>query len=597
MIDRSARTRIFSLSIVMSLMVAVLVAQLVRVQFGPYAPVFAARETIPLGRVEKIAPPRGLIYDRDGQPLAINATMYYLEIEVRQLTETSKPSIALVVSKLLGIEQQDLEEQLTTDWESRGQLRIRLTRPIEEGGRWPILVDQTAADILTTFLNDQDAPDLSGLALEPTIERVYPAGSMAGHVLGFVNQEGKGYFGVEGYYDEWLAGKEITVEHALIPLEASMEPDPPAGVNLVLTIDLDIQLAAEQALEREIKASRAESGQVIVMDPRTGEILAMASWPLLDPNNYESWLLQDEEEKSVINPAASGLFEPGSTFKILTMAAALNEGVVEPEDTYLDTGEIEVGGVVIRNWNSEAWGPQTMIGCMQHSLNVCLAYVAAERVGTASFYSYLDDFGIGRLTGIDLEGEVTGQLRTQRHPEWTEVDVGTNSFGQGVSITPIQLMAAVSAVANDGVMVQPHLVRQIASSQGLYSPKTTVLGRPIDPETAEILEVMLVEALQSEGRLGQIEGYNLAGKTGTAQIPTDFGYDENLTVASFIGWGPVENPEFLIFVRIDKPLTSPWGSMIAAPVFQEMAQRLVVLLDIPPEFVYEEEEPAVQDGT
>jgi len=238
--------------------------------------------------VEKIAPPRGLIYDRDGQPLAINVSMYYLEIEVRQLTAESKSSIALVVSRLLDIPQEDLEEQLNRDWESQGKVRIRLTRPTENDSRWPAIADQGAADIITAFLMDPDAPDMSGLSLEPTIRRFYPAGTMAGHVLGFVNQEGRGFFGVEGYYDDWLSGKEIMVEHALIPLEARLQPDPPAGVNLVLTIDLDVQLAAEQALEREIQSSRAESGQVIVMDPRTGEILALASWPLLDPNDYES---------------------------------------------------------------------------------------------------------------------------------------------------------------------------------------------------------------------------------------------------------------------------------------------------------------------
>ncbi len=593
MIDRSAKTRIILLSTAMLLMVGVLIVQLIRVQFGPYAPVFAARETIPLGRVEKIAPPRGLIYDRDGQPLAINVSMYYLEIEVRQLTAESKSSIALVVSRLLDIPQEDLEEQLNRDWESQGKVRIRLTRPTENDSRWPAIADQGAADIITAFLMDPDAPDMSGLSLEPTIRRFYPAGTMAGHVLGFVNQEGRGFFGVEGYYDDWLSGKEIMVEHALIPLEARLQPDPPAGVNLVLTIDLDVQLAAEQALEREIQSSRAESGQVIVMDPRTGEILALASWPLLDPNDYESWLLQDEDVVHVINPAVSGSFEPGSTFKILTMAAALQEDVVQPDDTFLDTGEIEVGGVVIRNWNSESWGPQTMVGCMQHSLNVCLAHVAAERLGTASFYNYLQDFGVGRLTGVDLAGEVTGQLRTHRHPGWTQVDIGTNSFGQGLSMTPIQLLAAVSAIANDGVMVQPHVVRQIASSKGVYLPKTTVLGRPIDSDTAETLEEMLVESLQSEGRLGQIDGYHMAGKTGTSQIPTEYGYDPHLTVASFIGWGPVEDPEFIIFVRLDKPRTSPWGSVIAAPVFQELAQRMVVLLDIPPMLVFEES----SDGT
>jgi cell division protein FtsI/penicillin-binding protein 2 len=402
-------------------------------------------------------------------------------------------------------------------------------------------------------------------------------------VLGFVNQEDQGYFGIEGYYDEWLSGKPITVERAMIPPEARLSPDPPAGVNLVLTLDLEIQQVVETELAKAIQASGAESGQVIVMDPRNGEILAMAAWPTLDPNRYEPWLAKAGQEEPVITPGVAAQYEPGSTFKVLTMAAALDAGKVEPDTEFIDEGQIEVGGNLIRNWDGGAWGPQDMLGCMKHSLNVCLAWVASERLGAAELYGYLNAFDIGQLTGVDLAGEVPGQLRTTRHPEWTESDLGTNAFGQGVSVTPIQLLAAVAAVANDGVLVQPHLVRQVVGPQGSFSPRPTVLGRPISEETADTLTQMLSTTLEGETPFAHVPGYLLAGKTGTAQVPSERGYDPRWTIASFIGWGPLPDVRFIILVRLDKPESSPWGSVVAAPVFQEVVERLVVLMEIPPD--------------
>jgi cell division protein FtsI/penicillin-binding protein 2 len=579
---RQARGRIMMVLAALALVAVGLLIQLVRVQFGPYAPVFAARSEASLERVEQVVPDRGLIYDREGRLLAANAVMYHVEIEVRQLTDQSRQDIAAVLSKLLVLPFEDLHDQLTTDWASVGQYRVRLTRTDEDGKRWPLAIDQTVADVLNGFLADPTAPDLSGLSLVAAPKRVYPAGTLAGHVLGFVNQEGKGYFGVEGFYDDWLSGKPITVEKPLIPLMARLQPDPPAGVNLVLTIDTEIQQMVETVLRESIDTTGAESGQIVVMDPTNGEILAMAAWPELDPNQYEPWLEEDDEEP-VIAPAASAQFEPGSTFKILTMSAALDTDAVNPDQVFIDTGEMEVGGHMIRNWDGEAWGPQTMTGCMRHSLNVCLAYVASEELGARDFYDYMDAFGVGKLTGVDLAGEVAGQLRTPRSPEWTESDLGTNSFGQGVSVTPIQLMAAVSALVNGGDMVQPHVVREVAGPQGAYWPKTTVIGHPVSAETAQAMTAMLTQSLDGETQYAKVDGYELAGKTGTAQVPTDLGYDPNKTIASFIGWGPVSNPRFLVLVRMDKPTISPWGSVVAAPIFQEVVERLVVFLGIPPD--------------
>jgi cell division protein FtsI/penicillin-binding protein 2 len=602
--------RVKLILVLMAFVALIMVYQLIRVQFGPYAPAFAARDTFSRNRVDEVEPARGLIYDRDGRLMASNVPMYYLEVEIRQLTMNSKKQIATVLSRALILPYEDIYAQLVRDWLAEGQVRIRLTREVSGGKRWPLTVDQVVADVLNGFLADPEAPDLSGLELVPGPHRYYPSGELAGHVIGFVNQKGKGYFGVEGYYDDWLMGKPVTIERGSIPPEARLKPDPPAGVNLVLTVDLDIQDMVEDTLQQAIESSEAESGQVIVMDPRNGEILAMAIFPALDPNNYEPWLPKDDkpgwewvleereesaevededsEEEPVINPTVAGQYEPGSTFKVLTMAAALDAGKVTPDEIFIDTGSIEVGGHTIRNWDGGAWGPRTMVECMQYSLNVCLAYVASEKLTAPLYYEYLTDFGIGQLTGIDLAGEVPGQLRTPRHPEWTESDLGTNSFGQGVSVTPIQFMTAVTAVANEGVMVQPHVVRVVVGPEGEYWPKTTILGRPISAETAKTITQMLTQSLAGETNFADVIGYELAGKTGTAQIATDYGYDPKWTVASFIGWGPVVDPKFMVLVRLDKPQTSPWGSVVAAPVFREVVKRLVVMLDIPPDLVREQ---------
>ncbi len=577
-----ARPRIAVVLVMMGVVAAGLVVQLVRVQFGPYAPVFAARNEYTAKRLERIVPRRGLIYDRGGHLLAANASFYYAEIEVRQLTERSTQEIPGVLSKLLVLPFEDLHAQLARDWASEDQFRIRITRS-QENERLPLTVDQTVADVINGFLADPEAPDLSGLSLVPAPRRVYPAGALAGHILGFVNLEGEGFFGIEGYYDDWLSGKSITVQRSLIPPEARLQPEPPAGVNLVLTIDLEIQQMVENVLAGAIKTSGSESGEIIVMHTSSGEILAMAAWPALDPGTYQPWLEDETGEEPVITPAVAAQYEPGSTFKVLTMAAALDAGVVSPDTEFIDTGVIEVGGHTITNWDRGAWGPQTMIGCMLNSLNVCLAHVASEKLGASLLYSYLTEFGLGQLTGVDLAGEVPGQFRTPRHPLWTESDIGTNSFGQGVSVTPVQLIAAIGSVANGGVMVQPHLVREVVGPQGVYWPKTTVLGRPIKPETAGTLTEMLRQSLEGETQYGRVAGYELAGKTGTAEIPTDFGYTTSGTVASFIGWGPLPNPEFIVLVRLDKPQTAPWGSVVAAPIFQEVVERLVVFLNIPPD--------------
>ena len=278
-------------------------------------------------------------------------------------------------------------------------------------------------------------------------------------------------------------------------------------------------------------------------------------------------------------------FEPGSVFKVLTMAAALDSGTVQPDTPFVDTGVIEVGGLKIYNWDRSAWGPQTMLGCMQHSLNVCLSWVALQ-VGADNFYSYLKAFGIGRRTNIDLAGESLWPLAVPGDGNWYESSLATNSFGQGLSTTPVQLVTAVGAIANDGVMMAPHVLLGFVENGKQYNTNPQVVGTPIKKETAQILTGMLTISLEEEASDALVEGYRVAGKTGTAEIAIPGkGYVTNMTNASFIGWGPSDDPKFVVYIWLEEPKTAPWGSVVAAPIFSQVVEKLVVLMDIPPDDV------------
>ena len=284
------------------------------------------------------------------------------------------------------------------------------------------------------------------------------------------------------------------------------------------------------------------------------------------------------------NKAIGQVYEPGSVFKILTMAAALDAGKVTPNTPFTDTGVINVGGWDIYNWDRGAWGSQDMIGCLQHSLNVCLSWVALQ-LGPTSFYQYLDAFNIGHRTNIDLAGEEVYPLSEPGDPMWYEVNLATNSFGQGVAVTPIQMVMAASAIANDGKMVAPHVLKAYIQNGKQYNTNTQIVGQPIKAETAHTLTQMLVTSLQQESSDALVDGYTVAGKTGTAEIAVNGEYSSNQTNASFIGWGPADDPQFLVYVWLEKPSSSIWGSVVAAPVFSDEVKQLVVLMNIPPDSV------------
>jgi cell division protein FtsI/penicillin-binding protein 2 len=381
----------------------------------------------------------------------------------------------------------------------------------------------------------------------------------------------------------------------VVPVEITGNLDraqPPA--DLVLTIDREIQAEAEAALKDAIRESEGSRGSILILNPRNGEILAMADYPPVDLQIPDDFLdifrtkgrQPMDPEGQVVSLNVAAPYEPGSTFKVLTMAAALDAGAVTPETEFIDTGRLEFGGVVIHNWRTAPFNLMNMTTCLQYSVNTCLAWTASL-LGPGPFYEYMDRFRIGRLTGVDMAPEISGTLRRPGDIDWTDSTLATNAFGQGVSATTLQLAVAISSVANDGVMMTPHVVRRIILPDGrIHDVVPVPLGQPITAETAHTLSEMLATSLElGEGSKALVDGYRIAGKTGTADIPP---YVTTKTVASFVGWGPVDDPQMLIFIRIDEPTSDgdrQYGSITAAPVFGRLAPRVFTLLGVPPDMV------------
>lgn len=578
---REPSWRYTMLGVLLTALAFFIVIQMVRVQLSPEAEFFRNQGEAKSGYWQKVVPLRGQIYDRWGHLLAGNVTVYEAAAELDQVKNPA--TIALALSTVTGADYDRVFVAASQPYSPTVSVHAVLADYVtaEQKAR----LEQFAEEWEAAYGNSKDpqAPSLAGLVFTPHLQRSYPEKSLAANVLGFVNREGTGYFGVEEYYDDLLAGASRTVWMPVDPNRAGEFPTVPDGASLILTIDRAIQAEVERILDNALRESGAEGGSVVVMDPRSGEILAMATTPRLDLNEY--WRYSEFfQDATPFNRAVSEDYEPGSVFKVLTMAAGLDSGKVRPDTPFLDVGIIDVGGNPIHNWEYTVWGPQDMTGCMQYSINVCLAWIATQ-LGTNQFYDYLQRFGIGRLTGVDLALEVPGRLRRPGDSNWYEADLGTHAFGQGVSVTPLQMLMAVSAVANDGKMVTPHIVRAMIDKGRQYEIPPRVAGMPISADTAHTLTEMLAQSLEIESSRALVKGYRIAGKTGTAEIPTPTGYTSWQTNASFVGWGPVDDPRFLVYVWLEKPSSSIWGSEVAAPVFRETVERLVVLLNLPPDEV------------
>jgi len=548
------------------------IVQIVRIQNSEQAKLFIAQGDRYGGEFSMIYPERGEIYDRSGHLLAGNRTVYEVGVSLSEVKDPE--AMAYTLSTSLGLTYDEVYNKLTNS---------------PDGWEYVVVQDYVGVDTVASLqqlvqqLEEVEDSRLKGLAFKPHFERSYPENTLASNVLGFVTRDGRGYFGIEEKYNDLLAGNPVQIWVPRDPNKAIEIPKVPNGTNLVLTVNRDLQAKVESILDQALVNYGAENGTIVVMNPRDGEILAMATTPRLNLNNYSDYFLLFDDG-SQYNSAIGTSYEPGSIFKVLTMAAALDTGTVRPETTFMDTGAIQVGGITIQNWNRDSWGQQNMVGCLQHSLNVCLAWISTQ-MGPQAFYGYMERFGIGHPTGVDLAGETMGRLKVPGDSDWYSVDLGTNAFGQGVAVTPLQMLMSVSAIANEGRMVTPHVLYAMLRDGHQYNVPSQYAGSPISAETARTLNEMLAISLEEESSLALLPGYRLAGKTGTAQIPTDYGYDGFHTNASFIGWGPVDDPQFMVYIWLERPSTSIWSSETAAPVFSQVAEQTVILLNIPPDVV------------
>lgn len=564
------------LTSVLGLIAFAIIVQMTRIQNSAEAAVFSQQAQNYAYELKTFYPDRGEIYDRNGRLLAGNKTVYEVGVDLNTVKDPH--AIAFAVSAELGMDYNQI---------------LGVIQNPPEGLSYIVIADfveaQQALNLqeLKKALQDQAAEGtfggLTGLQFKSHPQRSYPEDALASNVIGFVSREGRGYFGIEGKYDTLLAGNAVQVLVPTDPNKAFEIPRVSNGTTLILTINRDLQAAAEEILDEALSTYGSPAGTIVVMDPRNGELLAVAASRRMDLNEFWNYSTIFDES-SDFNPAISKPYEPGSVTKILTMAAALDSATVNPNTTYLDTGSILIGGVTVQNWDQQPWGVQNMVGCLQHSLNVCMVTIASQ-MGAGSFYDYMDAFGFGHLTGVDLEGETTGRLKVPGDSDWYPVDLGTNAFGQGVTATPLQVMMAVSSIANNGRMVVPHALYAMMRDGRQYNVPAQFAGSPVTEATADTLSEMLAISLEAEASLALVPGYRVAGKTGTAQIPVDGFYDTTRTNTSFIGWGPVDDPQFMIYVWLEQPSESIWGAETAAPVFAEMAEKTVILLDIPPDYI------------
>jgi len=439
---------------------------------------------------------------------------------------------------------------------------------------------------------------ITGIGFEEYPVRYYPEGTLASHLLGFVGStedgEKVGYFGIEGRLNEDLKGKPGKVleetdalGNPILMGEYKMVP-PIQGRDVVLTINRSIQYMVEKKLKEGVEKYRAYSGTAIVMNPYTGEIIALANYPTYDPGNFNEEEKYDENlgRKNIErkNLAISYTYEPGSIMKPLTISAAIDLGLVGPDTTFVDSGPVVYSTHTIDNWDGKHYGVQTITELLQKSNNIGAAWVGMQ-VGPDNLYKYLSDFGIGTKSGIDLEGEDTGILRPK--DSWTDIDTANISFGQGVSATPLQMLTAFNAIANGGFLMQPKIISKLVDENGETEIPSKNIRRVISKETSDIMVDLLEKAAEGgEGKYFVLKEYRISGKTGTAEIPEGGSYSESGTNATFVGF-LTGSKAFSLIVKLQEPQESPWAAETAVPIWMDIASELVKFYGIPPDRVVE----------
>lgn len=513
---------------------------------------------------------RGDIEDRSGEKLAITIPLkkiccnpYYLK---------DKENVARVLKKYLHLSDSKIWEKL------------------DSGNRYVVIAEKLPVDVAEKIRLEAKE---NMLWIEDDFLRVYPNGNLASHVLGFVvpsvvdgvfQYDGKE--GAEYYYNDLLRGKPGYVKAqfyssvgAIVPQTIREKIEPKDGKNLILTIDKDLQYFVENALQEQVKSQEARAGSAIVIDSKTGEVLAMASYPSFNPNEY----YKVDDESCYINRCYRAVYEPGSTFKTITIAAALNEGLIHPDKVFYLPEKLKIGKYTIREAHHRPEGSYTVRKILQESMNIGAVRIA-ELLGPEKFYEYASCFGFGRKTGLDLNGEQKGKLLPPE--EWKKTTLATMSFGQGISCTPLQILMATNVFANNGYYIKPHLFKA-SYDEETGSVQEWIPEKPIkiiSEKTAETMKKMLVEVVEKgTGKLASVPGFTVAGKTGTAQVPGKKGYEKGKYVSSFVGFLPADNPKFSIIVVIYEPKKEHYGGVVAAPVFAKIAEFAVKHFNVPPD--------------
>lgn len=558
---------------VIALGTIVVVARLVQLQILDHAE-YAEEARLTHVNQETLLDRRGAILDRNGYPLAASEDSFDVLVEIKSWEDPAKAEDA--AREIAKITRGDWQEMVDT---------VRNTDvfevPVAEG------LDFSQSELVKEL-------NLHGVRLLRSSHRVYPEGSMATQLLGITGRDNVGLTGLESDLNAILVGLQgsFVYERDALgnPLAIGDQSSVPAqpGANVVLTIDRYIQRLAERELDAAVKEHHATGGTIIVVQPRTGEILALANRPDASLTNPD---LSSESALGLLrNRAITDSYEPGSTFKLVTTAAALDAGLVSPGTWWDDTGVFYADGYSIHNWDESANGSQTVTQILTKSLNTGAAWLSSL-LGPERFYDYVYRFGFGAKTGVALSGEVPGQVRTPENDSegWRSVDLATNGFGQGISVTPLQLAMAVACIANDGRAMKPQIIKEIAGATStVFEPEQG--AQVITPETARtMLEMMGVVVDGIPDYLLDVQGYKLGGKTGTANIADGNGsYKVNgktgefVYVSSFVGVAPLEDPQLAILVKIDEPKDVPWGTVVAAPAFGRIVQDALAYMKVPP---------------
>lgn len=440
--------------------------------------------------------------------------------------------------------------------------------------------------------------NIKGVGISYESDRYYPGDSLAADVIGFLGYDAEGHragqYGLEGFYDKDLSGREPNVANMFKladpsyifkllggffkkedgPVEHESDFDRPS--DLILTLDKNVQVFIEDKLKLTMEKWQSSGGTIIVQEPESGRIIALADWPFFNPNNYSA-----ANPEFFLNQAIQGMYEPGSSFKPVTMAAGLDLSKITPQTSYEDSGFINVAGYTIHNFSDKVFGKRTMSEVLEKSINTGTMFVE-NLIGDENFVNYVVNMGFGQNTGIDLPGEVSGSITNLYSGR--KINYLTASFGQGIAVTPLQLLNAYSTIANGGKLMKPYMIDKIVKERGREAiSKPEVIGIPISEKTAVKLQSMLVSVVDIGFDKARIKGYDIAGKTGTAQIPDGKGgYSESEFIHNFVGFAPAYDAKFAILIKMDRPKGIQFAADSLSPMFREIAAFLINYYGIPP---------------